>query len=127
MRSKIWAYLEIAGRTASKRKHDQRAFWLGAAAERSDGVIVTSCNGPSPERERKVHAEYRLSKKLDHGATVYVARVRIKDGKFANARPCSNCQNALRARKVKKVYYTIGPNEFGVMYFDELGVQDIAS
>jgi len=116
MRRKIWNYLEIAGRTASKRKHDQRAYWLGAAAERSDGVIVTSCNGPSIKRAREVHAEYRLSKKLDYGATVYVARVRALDGKFGNAKPCKSCENVLRARKVKKVYYTIGPNEFGVLY-----------
>lgn len=116
MNRKIWNYLEIAGRTASKRKHDQRDYWLGAAAERADGALVTACNGPAPDKTREVHAEYRLSRKLDQGATVYVARVRTGDGKFGNAKPCRSCRNALKARKVKKVYYTIGQDEYGILY-----------
>lgn len=130
MRTKIWNFLEIAGRTASKRSHDARDYWLGAAAVRADGVIVTSSNGPAPDKNREVHAEYRVSKKLDYGATVYVARVRIVDGEFGNARPCPDCQNALKSKKVKKVFYTIGPDEFGILYLEKDGYieyQDIES
>jgi tRNA(Arg) A34 adenosine deaminase TadA len=119
MRNKIWNFLEIAGRTASKRSHDARDYWLGAAAVRSDGVIVTSSNGPAPDKTREVHAEYRLSKKLDYGATVYVARVRMVDGQFGLAKPCNACMNALKSRKVKKVYYTIGPSEYGTLILDK--------
>ena len=108
--------MEIAGRTATKRDHDARDYWLGAVGVRGDGVIVMSANGPAPDKTREVHAEYRLSKKLDYGATVYVARVRMVDGKFGKARPCADCQNALRAKKVKKVFYTLGPDEFGILY-----------
>jgi tRNA(Arg) A34 adenosine deaminase TadA len=120
MNRKIWNFLEIAGRTASKRTHDARDYWLGAAAVRSDGTVVTSSNGPAPDKMREVHAEYRISKKLDYGATVYVARVRIVDGEFGNARPCPDCQNALKAKKVKKVFYTISNIEYGVMYLGEV-------
>lgn len=116
MRKKIWSYLEIAGRAARKNNTDKRAYWLGAAAERTDGAIVTACNIPVTSKMPSAHAEWRLSKKLDHGATVYVARVRMLDGKFANAKPCHSCRNALRARRVKKVYYTIAHNEYGILY-----------
>lgn len=114
MNGKIFHYLEIAGRKAAKK--NDRTWLLGAVGIRADGTIVTSINGSVAIPTRQAHAEYRLTKKLDAGSVVYVARVRKDSGEFGMAKPCANCEKALRDRKVRKVYYTIGPNEFGVLH-----------
>ena len=41
------------------------------------------------------------------------ARV-LRDGFWALAWPCGGCRLLIRNRGVKKVYYIIGPNEYGV-------------
>ncbi len=96
---------------------------IGAVGIRGDGAIVTASNGPviifNDEKKGsfpEAHAEIRLSRKLDVGSIVYVARVRKGDGMYGNARPCKDCRTALKARGVKKVFYTIGPNEYGIWY-----------
>jgi len=66
---KIWKYFKMAGSIATSKK-DRRTYLLGAVAIRGDGCIVKSANGPSPVPAREAHAEYKLCKKLDHGATV---------------------------------------------------------
>jgi hypothetical protein len=112
---KIWNYFEMAGKMATS-KEDRRTYLLGAIGIRGDGTIVRSLNGPSRVPAREAHAEYKLCRKLDHGATVFVARIRVGDGTFGNARPCQKCRKMLQSRKVKKVYYTIAHNEFGIYY-----------
>lgn len=87
-------------------------FFLGAVGVRADGASVTSTNVRTMLRCEDAHAEARLCRKLDVGSTVYVARV-AKSGDWAMSRPCSSCERTLRLKGVKKVYYTIGPNEFG--------------
>lgn len=94
-----------AARAAAVAKSDGRCFLIGAAARRSDGALVTAANGPSQGKCPQVHAEARLARKLDIGATVVVVRVRRGDGTFALARPCAACANVLRS-KAAKVYYT---------------------
>jgi tRNA(Arg) A34 adenosine deaminase TadA len=90
-------------------------FRLGAVGLRADGVIVTAKSGGWPGQYLPAtHAEARLANKLTPGSVVYVART-LKDGTIAMAKPCKACQNALRHRGVKRVYYTIANNEFGVM------------
>jgi tRNA(Arg) A34 adenosine deaminase TadA len=97
----------------------QQGFYLAAIGVRRDGAIVRATNkalrdgssNPIPS----THAEARLCRKLDAGADVYVARV-TRDGSWAMSRPCEGCQSALRARRVRRVYYTIGPGEYGVMH-----------
>lgn len=115
MNKKIFYYFEIASKIA--RRGDDRDHFLGAIGLRSDGAIVSAFNGRARDRERRMHAEYRVSKKLDYGATVYVARV-LKETKFGIARPCISCMKALKTRGVKRVYYTIGPNEYGWYDFE---------
>lgn len=57
-----------------------------------------------------VHAEVaamNACRKVDlNGATIYVARV-LKTGDPRMSKPCENCQKVLKARGVKKVYYTL--------------------
>lgn len=57
-----------------------------------------------------VHAEVAAlnsARKIDlTGATIYVARV-IKNGEPRMSKPCERCQKALKARGVRKVFYTL--------------------
>lgn len=93
---------------------DRKHFRLAAVGIRSDGATVASTNIRTVDRCRNAHAETRLSKKLDVGSVVYVARS-SKSGEWSMARPCESCKKTLRTRGVKKVYYTVGPSEFGCM------------
>lgn len=111
---KILHYFEIAAKVAGQNK-DRRTYLLGAVGIRSDGAMVMSKNGPTECPNPQAHSESRLAKKLDFGATVFVVRIRICDGKFAMAKPCPHCRRVLRSRGVKKVMYTIGPDEYGVL------------
>jgi tRNA(Arg) A34 adenosine deaminase TadA len=111
---KLRDLLQLAGRVARMRQ-DGRSFLLGAVGVRSDGAVTVSPNGPSERPNKSVHAEARLARKLDKGSVVYVARVRRVDGQFANARPCQDCQRALAARGVKRVYFTVGETEYGIL------------
>lgn len=96
--------IELAAQI-SRLKDDDRHFCLGAVGVRKDGVIVASCNGNPKEPDRRHHAEYRLSRKLDRGSTVYVART-LADGSMAMARPCIHCWKALQSKGVERVYWT---------------------
>jgi len=100
---------------------DYRSQYLVLAMGiRRDGVRVFATNGAAihpPELELKIrvaHAEQRLAQKLDSGSVVYVVRL-LRNGIHAMAKPCGTCERILRARGVKRAYYTIAPNEFGVL------------
>ena len=108
-------YFQIAQQIASK-KDDRRQYRLGAVGVRSDGAMVMATNVPCQHPQRHAHAEARLTRKLDHGSSVFVVRV-LKDGTMANARPCDNCQKAMRGRGVKNCFYTISNLEYGVLVF----------
>lgn len=111
--NKVRKFLNVAAKIARMRE-DDRNFFIGAVAVRADDVTVYAYNGapkyPTPEH----HCEARIARKLDQGATVYVART-TADGKWALSKPCSGCERALRRAYVKKVYYTIRPNEYGCL------------
>jgi deoxycytidylate deaminase len=111
---------ELAAEFA-KLKNDRRDYRLGAVGLRNDGTIVASYNGACIKNMddrrhymREAHAEYRLAKKMDRKSIVYVARI-SRTGEFKNAKPCKTCENSLRSHGIKRVYYTISKNEFGVM------------
>lgn len=61
-----------------------------------------------------LHAEIDALRGVNNasGGVVYVARMG-RNGKIAMARPCANCEGALVDARIKRVVYTIGPNEFG--------------
>jgi hypothetical protein len=120
--------LSRASKYAILKHDDDRVFLLGAVGMRKDGRLVHAQNAAVLDtlkrdawtkmnvyrRFPESHAEIRLTRKLGFGATVYVARVRACNGDLAMARPCECCQTVLRAFRVKKVYYTINNNEWGV-------------
>jgi len=58
------------------------------------------------------HAEARVTRKLDGGSVVFVARV-LRDGGFALAHPCKHCLRVMRSRGVAKVFYSIDNDTFG--------------
>ena len=73
------------------------------------------------------HAEHSainlVRKKIDlTGCTMYVARLRpslSKYGQLGLARPCHICQHMLLSYGLKKAYYTINDNKYGVMKITE--------
>jgi tRNA(Arg) A34 adenosine deaminase TadA len=119
--------LKLAAEYSLPNDNGMRTFIVGAVGIRQDGKLVHSKNEAvfdTHSRDKKgffyqykrfpeAHAESRLVKKIDFGATIYVARVIRSTGVLAMARPCETCQAILKAFKVDKVYYTISDNEWG--------------
>lgn len=121
MNIKIERLLDLATgaaltRVHRKSPHTVQHFRLGAAGIRFDGALVVSYNGSQEEPRWQHHAESRLCRKLTPKSIVAVARV-LADGSWAMARPCKNCETCLRRLGVKRVYYTIAPDEFGTLIF----------
>lgn len=112
MDKRIFAHLQIAAQISLKKK-DLREYYVGAVGIRKDGVWVQSFNGAPDRPCWNHHAEARLIRKLDVGSTVYVGRVR-KDGSMGMAKPCASCARLLEKRGVKKVYYSIANNQYGI-------------
>jgi cytidine deaminase len=113
--AKVDKYFRLAKRVAERGdKKIRRHYRLGAVGIRSDGVIVTSNNVPCREFSAPAHAEARLVRKLNRGSDVYVVRIK-RDGTMAAARPCPTCQKVMRGRGVCRVFYSISPNEYGVI------------
>jgi len=88
---------------------------LAAVAKRKDGAVVASRNGKTQVPRPTAHAEVRTLKKAGHGCTLYVAKVHKRTGEWGMAKPCNNCMTRIKNMKVRRVYYTIGPDEYGVI------------
>ncbi len=93
-----------------------RRYRLGAVGIRADGTIVCASNITTRQPCKSAHAEHRVCQKLDVGAIIYVVRIGAK-GELRMARPCKNCQATMKNSKVKRCYYSIGENEYGVIKF----------
>lgn len=115
--AKVERYFRLAQNVALKgdAKNVRRHYRLGAVGIRSDGTTVTANNVPCRQLHAQAHAEARLVRKLDRDADVYVVRIR-RDGTLASARPCPGCQKTMRLRGVRRCYYSISDNEYGVLY-----------
>jgi cytidine deaminase len=129
-------YLYIAAKVAiptndvDKRKN----FYLGCVGIRKDGVIVSSRNGSTVDStalnvKRYIlisssHAEGRTLQKLGKEGIIFVARIFKNDHSFAMARPCGMCRNRIKALSVKKVYYSINNEQYGV-WFPDINVDRI--
>jgi tRNA(Arg) A34 adenosine deaminase TadA len=112
-------YFDLAKNIAvSTKNNDIRTFLIGAIGIREDGIIVSSRNISSRDRCKHAHAETRLVKKLGKNSYVFVARV-TRIGNIGLAKPCINCEIALRNKGVKKVYYTIDNKNFGILDLSE--------
>jgi tRNA(Arg) A34 adenosine deaminase TadA len=107
-------YLELAARIAQGAAWHEKHFLLGAVAIRGDGAIVTATNIRTQDRVHSAHAEYRALKKAGKDSILYVARI-DRFGQWAMAKPCNLCQTLIKNKRVRRVYYTIAKDEFGVM------------
>ena len=100
--------LAAAAAVAGDKK---RNFFVGASALRKDGTYVKSNNGcvhsDTTVRTKLpyAHAEARLAKKLDIGATVCVIRVK-RSGGYGLALPCRRCMELLKRNKVRRIYFS---------------------
>lgn len=116
---KIQQLLKLAANAATGNgKNDCRQYLIGAIAIRVDGAVVSARNISNNRKSQRCHAEARVLRKSGNCATVFVARVSRRDGSIQMAKPCIRCQSELRNRKIKKCYYTISNNEYGVMNFN---------
>ena len=103
-------YLDFAIKIAKGGTED-RNYLIGCVSLREDGAIVTAPNILTKKPEHTAHAEFRALKKSGFGATLWVARVH-RSGEWACAKPCIKCQTLIRNKEVKRVYYTVAPNEW---------------
>lgn len=87
---------------------------LGAVAIRKDGCVVSATNGKVITPVPRMHAEIRALNKAGFGSTLYVAKV-LKTGDIGIAKPCKNCMTKIKNKGVKRIYYTISNNEYGVI------------
>ncbi len=114
--------LQLAGEFAisdiNNKNEDIRHFFLGAVALRADGVIVKARNGSSVLPCPHAHAEARVCRKAGRNSIIFVARIRRDNGEFGMARPCKNCKNKMIRYGIKKCYYTVSSNEYGVISFE---------
>jgi tRNA(Arg) A34 adenosine deaminase TadA len=104
--------LNLAAKIAfgSDRNKD---YLLAAVVHRNDGAIVVSTNALTRKPMPLAHAEARVLRKADMGGMLYVARV-LRTGEWALSKPCKTCQMLIRSKGIIRVYYTIGPDEYGV-------------
>lgn len=119
--------LEAAFYALPTTDNDLRLFLLGCVGRRNDGKKVRSKNGAAristPFYQYHCpplsHAESRLLRKLGKCGIVYVARVSKENNnrELRMARPCVSCRTRLMSARVKKVYYTIDNNSYGMLVF----------
>lgn len=102
---------------------DNRNYWIGCCGIRRDGAMVFSKNGAvystNVEDYQLIpesHAEGRVLRKMDWGGTLYVARVRRRDKSLAMSACCGMCSVRVKSAGIKKVYYTINANQYGVWH-----------
>lgn len=97
------------------RRFDNRAFCLGAVGLRNDGVLVSARNVAATDVVPTHHAEARVIRKLTHDSVIWVARITRSTGEWTLARPCQSCENKIKSAGVRRVVYTIAPEEWGVI------------
>lgn len=115
--------LRLAGKVAVPAgKADRRSFWLGCIGIRKDGVLVSAKNGATEYYDTvpyymlipNSHAEGRVLRKIGKGGIMYVARISKKDRSLAMARPCDMCATRIKSARIKRVYYSINEECYGL-------------
>jgi tRNA(Arg) A34 adenosine deaminase TadA len=106
-------YMKLAIKIAQGGDDEDKNYLLGCVALRQDNAIVVSTNVRTQTPEHSAHAEYRTLRKAGHGSILWIARV-DRYGNLANAKPCKKCQALISNKLVKRVYYTITNDLYGV-------------
>ncbi len=106
--------LEAAALLAFSTKNREKNFFHGCIVQREDGAFVKSVNSTFVENKTPpAHAEARALRKAGRGGVLWVARV-SRHGDWAMSQPCPTCRALIINKGIRKVFYTIGPGEFGV-------------
>jgi deoxycytidylate deaminase len=129
-------YLKLAEKCALENDFDPALnFRLAAVLVKGGQIIATGYNKRSTNSFVEHYADklrgkrqYCLSThaeldaickariKMDiSGSKIYVCRIRKADDQVAMARPCPICETALSNYGVKRAFYTITGNDYGVM------------
>ena len=128
-------YITIASQFCREHNHDMKVFKLTAVIVRGGNVISVGYNKSSTNAFVEhytdivrgsrdyclsTHAEMdailKCRDKTDLvGCKIYIARIRKDNDKLGLARPCEICQRALFNYGIKKAYYSIDSNSYGVM------------
>jgi hypothetical protein len=113
---KVAKYFRMAQLLASQgdSKDANRRYRLGAVGVRTDGVVLGCSNLCVREKCPEAHAEYRTAKMMTPNSTLFVVRIG-RQGEWRIAKPCQTCTSYMKNKKVKRVYYTISPGEYGVI------------
>ena len=106
-------YFRLAKKTALKGG-GRRQHRLGAVGIRYDGALVKARNLANIHPEPHAHAEARIVKKMGRGGVIYVVRI-LRNGSYALARPCLKCQQLMINHDIRRCYYSISDNEYGVL------------
>ena len=116
--------LRMAAKAAEQSGHDK--FRHGAVLVKGGSILNIAANSDnhtsfgqrfrsSPGRATH-HAETAcvlgIERGTTQGATIYTARVN-KSGEWKMSKPCSMCHEVMKFVGIRKVVYTIGPNEWG--------------
>jgi len=125
-------YLYLAAKIARPTNENERRrnYYLGCVGIRKDGTIVSSKNGaivnstPIPIDTKRYlciassHAEGRVLQKLGKHGVLFVSRISKHEEQLLMARPCGMCRTKIKALSVKKVYYSINDDQYGVWFPD---------
>lgn len=58
------------------------------------------------------------------GCKIFVARKRLLDGEPGMSRPCPICEEVLRRYGIRRAFYTIDNDHYGIMKIDAFGSSD---
>lgn len=82
-------------------------------------ILAKACNN----YDNGYHAEVRALKRVPHDAKDSVEEIMVvrarKNQKFGLSKPCPECQAALKAAKIKVVYYSTNGDVLGYETYDE--------
>jgi tRNA(Arg) A34 adenosine deaminase TadA len=124
--SKIDKYFSIAKKEAKKAKNED--YKHGAVLVKGGSIISVSHNVSIPSkfadrykihggiatRHAEINCVLGLDKKVTSGAVLFVVRV-SRGGNLRLSKPCPMCRSVLEYVGVKKVYYSIDNDEYGVI------------
>lgn len=118
MSNRLKKLKETAYKEALKSDGKQRH---GAVVVGNGGrILAKACNN----YDNGYHAEVRALKRVPHDAKdsaeeLVVVRAR-KNQKYGLSKPCSDCAAALRAAKIKVVYYSTDGDVLGYETYDDV-------
>lgn len=71
-------------------------------------------HGGMATRHAEINCILGIDRKITTGSTVFVVRI-SRSGKFRNSKPCDMCVSILKFVGVKRIIYSIGDDEYGVI------------